>query len=117
MFSHLTDMARDAEELKDASPMAPEPDKYPWGLRITLDQDSLEKLGVDHSDWEVGAVFHLMALAKVTSISSHDGPNGQRCDVGLQITHLAGPENEEKEEEEGEEDEEPDLSQHGYHRY
>lgn len=119
MFGHLTDMARDGEELKEAAqPMVMEPDKYPYGLRISLTHHELEKLGVDHSDWEIGAVFHLMALAKVVSISSNENASGEDCCVGLQITHLAGPENEE-EEGEGEmmEDEEPDLSRHGYFRY
>lgn len=86
----LIDMARDGEDAM-ASPLMPEENKYPYGLQICLTQHELEKLGVDHSDWEVGATFHLHALAKVTSLSENETENnGKTCDVRLQITHLAG---------------------------
>lgn len=118
----FVDMAKsltDAE--KEASSMMPLADvnKYPYGLCISLSQHELDKLNVDHSDWEVGAVFHLHALAKVSSISSNETESGEHCNVSLQITHLAG-ESEDAENENAEEDEmeeEPSLKKHGYLRY
>ena len=110
----MIDMARSPEEAKDAMPMAAaigDTPKYPWGLSISLTQDELEKLDVDHSDWEVGNVFHLHAFAKVTSISENETENGKCCRVELQITHLAGIESED---EENEEYERPKLS--GLHK-
>ena len=114
----LKDMARDEED-KEVSPLvAGEMDKYPYGLRICLTHEELEKLGADHSDWEIGDTFHLHAFAKVVSISEHETDSGKNCSISLQITHLAGPENEDEEDaEEEDEDGDPDLKKHGYLRY
>lgn len=115
MKNGLTDMAKSPDKaMETATPVSVgEQDKYPWGLRISLTHDELEKLGVDKADWEVGDTFHLQAFAKITSISENQKESGETdCCVSLQITHLAGPENEE---EEGE-DSEDDLAEHGYRR-
>lgn len=123
MLGHLTDMARSDEEIKEDAPLAVEPNKYPYGLHISLSKDELAKLGADPDSFELHGVYHIQALVKVDSISSHESSNGENCTVGMQITHLAMPESEDAEgEEEGEEpeegeSEEPDLSQHGYLRY
>ena len=119
MFGHLTDMARTEEDLKGSDrsvPISVDEDRYPWGLRISLTQDELTKLGVDTSDWEIGGVFHIHALVKVVSKSEDATVHGERCNVGLQITHLAGIESEDEEDEE-EEKSEPSLEKHGYLRY
>lgn len=118
MANGLIDMAR-SESAQDATPLMPQENKYPYGLQICLTHEELEKLGVDHSDWEVGATFHLHALAKVTSISENETEsNGKSCDVRLQITHLQGEsEDEENEESDEHEDGEPSLEKHGYLRY
>lgn len=115
MKTGLTDMAKSPEKaMETATPVSVgEQDKYPWGLRITLTHEELEKLGVDKSDWEVGDTFHLQAFAKITGISENQKEGGESdCCVSLQITHLAGPENEEEEGEESEDD----LEEHGYSR-
>lgn len=118
MLNGLTDMAKTEDESeKDTSPLMQD-NKYPYGLRICLTQDELEKLGVDHSDWEIGATFHLHAFAKVTSISENEVAGGEKtCSVSLQITHLAGESEDAEDEEEEEEDDEPSLEKHGYLRY
>lgn len=116
MLNGMIDMAKTEKEVAmDVSPLSSgDVDKYPYGLRISLSQDELEKLGVDHSDWEVGATFHLHAFAKVTSISANETENGMNCNVSLQITHLAG---ESEDEENEEESDEMPLEKHGYLRY
>lgn len=117
----MTDMSLDEEDKKEmgatAMPMASDPNtpRYPWGLSIRLTHHEIEKLGLDYSDWEVGDIFHLHALAKVTSISEHETEGGKNCCVELQITHLAGEsedmENEEEEEGESSEEEAPEEKQ------
>ena len=109
-------MAKSEEEISTQnSPLATsDADKYPYGLRITLGSDELEKLNVDHSDWSVGETFHLHAFAKVTSISSNETEGGEkRCCVTLQITHLAG-ESEDEEDEEYDDYDQEDIP--GYRR-
>lgn len=77
----------------------PNQPRYPYGLSISLEKDSLEKLDVDTSDWKVGDVFHLHALAKLTRISQNENEHGEDCSVGLQITHLAGESEDEENQE------------------
>lgn len=106
----MTDMALSPAEAQEKfQPVNPnEMPKYPWGLSLRLSQDELDKLNVDHGDWEVGDIFHLHALGRITSISSNETEGGEKCNVEIQITHLAGEsEDAENEEEEPEHEEEP----------
>ncbi len=106
MVGGLIDMARSESEQTEAMPLAKE-DKYPYGLRINLGTEELERLGVDHSDWEIGDVFPLDILAKVVSKSANETEGGHaNCNISLQITHI-GAEEEEPEEEQP-------LKKHGY---
>lgn len=107
----MIDMAKSADDEKE-SPLLPD-NKYPWGLRITLTHEELEKLDVDHSDWNIGETFHIHAFAKVVSKSSNETEGGDaNCSVTLQLTHLSG------ESEDAENDDNaPDLKPHGYLRY
>ena len=113
MHDGLIDMQRETKPEEMASPLSMSDNKYPYGLRINLTQEELEKLDVDHSDWKVGETFHLHAFAKVVSISQDEREGGEKCcNVGLQITHLQG----EDEDSEGHEEEEEPLAKHGYHK-
>lgn len=111
----FTDMALDDEDRKEmgftTTPGIASSDnmpKYPWGLSIRLTQHEIEKLGIDKDDWEVGDVFHLHALAKVTSISEHETEGSKNCCVELQITHLAGESEDAENEEADDQEEKPD---------
>jgi hypothetical protein len=93
-------MALSKEEAQESQPSTlaePELPKYAYGLRLELDDDALEKLGIT----ELPAVGEtLMITAKVevigTSTNERQGGDEESC-VSLQITHLAiGDENEPK---------------------
>lgn len=103
----LIDMAETPEEsqsgpvvLSGVGPMAmPVKDnrpRYPYGLEITLNEDSLEKLGMKDNPPQVGEVLHAMVLMKVTSYSEHENENNSDCCVRAQIVQM-GVENESKE--------------------
>lgn len=67
--------------------------KYPYGLCLSLDDDTLKKLGLDGELPEVGEVIHFMAMARVTSASENerettDGATEKCCRVELQITDM-----------------------------
>lgn len=47
-------------------------DKFPWELRITLDSESIDKLGLNVADIKVGTVMRIEAKAKVTEVRSID---------------------------------------------
>ncbi|WP_076738223.1 capsid staple protein [Cronobacter sakazakii] len=66
-------------------------DEYPWGLRISLDNETIKRLGIDARMMpSVGDVISIAGMAKVVSVSTHssDGDE-QRSSIDLQVTDLA----------------------------
>lgn len=59
---------------------------YPYGLEVRLDNDALEKLGIELP--EVGTEMLLIAKVKVTGASSNESENGKNRSVSLQITDM-----------------------------
>lgn len=102
MLPKMVDMEKTPEQMmKDASPFSiGSQSKYPYGLSICLGHEELEKLGLD-TDCEVGDFIHLFCLAKVTSVSTSDTGEGEKCRIELQITHM-GCESEDEENKEEE---------------
>ena len=84
----LTNMARTKKESKKEETSEYIEDKYPWGLSINLDQDSLEKLGIKDLP-AVGESIKLEAKVDVVEISECDSANGgTKRSMSLQITDL-----------------------------
>lgn len=83
----------DADKVDFSMPIAGTADKdipqYPWGLRITLTERDLEKLGIDIKDMFVGGVVHGHFLARITCQSVSDGPNGACERSEMQIEDLS----------------------------
>jgi hypothetical protein len=104
MFAKMTNMARTPAEAKAevekysgamASPVASVP-TYPYGLCISLDEETMAKLGMNAEMPAVGEVMQFTAMAKVTSasMSEHersDGTKEQCCRVEMQITDMGVP--------------------------
>lgn len=62
---------------------------YPYGLRIDLDSDALEKLGIGMLP-DVGTVLYLDAKVEVCNINVYDSQDGgARKSMGLQITDMS----------------------------
>lgn len=60
-------------------------DDYPWGLHITLNGDSLKKLGTDLP--AVGDMMNIGGVAKVVSVSTRESEGGEsHSHIELQIT-------------------------------
>ena len=78
------------EKTEQALGYMPEPDgpEYPRGLTISLDDDSLEKLGVTDLP-SAGSSLTITAKCTVTStsVNSREGGDSER-NVGLQITDM-----------------------------
>lgn len=105
MFAKMISMARTPAEAKKevdkydmpatVSPVASVP-TYPYGLCISLDEETLGKLGMDGELPAVGEVMQFTAMAKVTSASQSehersDGSKEQCCRIELQITDMGVP--------------------------
>lgn len=84
------------EETKLTEPMQTDSyEKYPYGLRFTLNDEDLNKLGIDINDYDVNSEVKIDAKAIITQVSSrqsnNDGSNKISFDNSLefQITDLS----------------------------
>jgi len=89
----LKSMALSAKESKamtePASPSANDGPRYPWGLQLRLDNESIEKLGLAGLP-DTGATLMVHARAIVTETSERDSQDGgKRRTLEIQITDLA----------------------------
>lgn len=86
----LINMENTPQEAKAQVGLTPESDapKYPWGLEISLNDDSLDKLGIETLP-AVGTAVTIVAKATVSSTSERatesDGACASMC---LQITEM-----------------------------
>lgn len=89
MKESLINMQQTAEEAKEyTEPKASDAPKYPWGLCITLNDDSLEKLGVDTLP-AVDTVVTIVAKAQVSRTSEYQTQGGEnQRSIDLQITDM-----------------------------
>lgn len=91
MATKLVSMKQNASDRQESLATAPgEKDSgpvYPYGLSITLDNEALEKLGLDVSDLTVGESKLLIAKVEITAISSNQYKGGdENQSASLQIT-------------------------------
>lgn len=87
----LVDMKMSPADMKaDAVPMASgERDPYPYGLVLQLDTDEIDKLGIADLP-EIGQEYHIMAVGKVTRVSSSasEGQDEESRGISVQITMM-----------------------------
>lgn len=62
-------------------------ERYPYGLRLDLNNDTLDKLGIDKLP-AVGAVITFEAKAKVVGSRQSATEGSENRSIELQITHL-----------------------------
>ncbi|MCK5604860.1 hypothetical protein KAR91_23420 [Candidatus Pacearchaeota archaeon] len=89
MPENLTDMKRTKAEKKEGSETACCPgdqEDYPYGLRIHLNTEEIEKLGISLP--EVGSTMVLIANAKVVSVRESADENGNDRNIEFQITEM-----------------------------
>lgn len=65
-----------------------EPPEYPCGLCITLNEDSISKLGLSDLPG-IGEKINIKAMCEVTSVSQYDSKGGKKeRTLSLQITDM-----------------------------
>jgi hypothetical protein len=58
--------------------------KYPWGLSLSLETETLNKLGMTIKDFEIGSMVPISVMARVTSLSMNEREDGDKSScVGL----------------------------------
>jgi len=77
-----------ANKIQDI-PSTGEREKYPYGLEITLETESLNKLGISLLDYKIGGEVNIVAKGKVERISQSEELGRDRKTMGIQITHLS----------------------------
>lgn len=90
----LHDMKRTKEEKKErrpdeAEPISPDVEEYPYGLNINLEKESMEKLGLDVDDFNLGSKVDIVCLARVDSLHESSNKHNSSSSVNLQITKMA----------------------------
>lgn len=90
----LVSMKKSKSEVKKeksggcCSPLGYDSDAYPYGLRLDLSDESLDKLGLDDLP-KVGKTVKIVAQAEVQSASESTSSSGKsHRSVGLQITKM-----------------------------
>ena len=86
----LVSMKREpSENTPTPATSSPSEEEYPYGLRIRLENDDLEKLGIANLP-DVGTSMKIHADATVQSVSSNQtkGDEGSKKCVELQITGM-----------------------------
>ena len=76
-----------AEKKKEEPALAMEQPNYPYGLKINLDKDAIEKLGIELP--AVGENLQLHAMVTVTDVHASESETGKYASCSLQITDLA----------------------------
>lgn len=84
----MIDLKLSKRERKDITEPSMDAPEYPWGLNLTLDEEVLEKLGLDVGDFKVGEELPLVGVVKVTSISQHQSDGSASTSVGLTLVKV-----------------------------
>lgn len=90
--SNMVDMKYSPDEQQEEageviSPTGSNLPDYPWGTCIDLDDVSLKKLSIDSLP-DVGDEYHIVAMGKVTRLSSSADENESENRMTIQITML-----------------------------
>lgn len=84
----LIDMKRTVESEKSTMLAQETRDEYPWGLRISLDGETMAKLGMTELP-KIDAEFKLVALVCAVSVSQSERVDGEpHRSVELQIEQM-----------------------------
>lgn len=84
----LVSMKRSPAEAKEAATPADTAPEYPYGLRLRLEDEELQKLGLTTLP-DVGTSLVLTARVEVCGTSAYDSESGKHRSVELQLTDLA----------------------------
>ena len=79
---------KERKSTSDAPVEIGEREKYPWGLRISLETAELKKLGLNPQEFKIGAKMIIDAEATISNISLDQNDDGNRKSMSLQIVKM-----------------------------
>lgn len=80
---------KESKLVDECVPKSDSDDRYPWGLRLDLNKNSLDTLGLDITDVNIGDEVRLTAKADVIAVRQNKNEYGDDGNLELQITHLS----------------------------
>ena len=63
-------------------------DPYPYGLRITLNKEELEKLNIDVNKFDIGQRINIMAEAEVVNLQTSPNKKSGDQSIGFQLVKM-----------------------------
>lgn len=84
---HSMKEERPKKKSKELS-VASEGSEYPWGLRLTLNEETLKKLKMKADDFEYDGIYLLAAKVCVVGVSGNETASGKHTTIELQITDM-----------------------------
>lgn len=92
-MSHLTDMKLPKRKKNSHAEVAcdsPDEPRYPYGLEINLDNDALDRLGLELP--EAGERFIVLGVGPVTQVRQSDNKRGKDRSLTIQLQKIeVGP--------------------------
>lgn len=86
----LRDMIRKKKSTSGSKPVPniDDDEKYPYGLRITLEKEDIGKLGIDIAKFGINDKVSITAVAKIESIRQNKTQRGEDQCLDLQIIKM-----------------------------
>jgi len=81
----LTSLKRKPKKAEKIDAPEPMQDLYPWGLRITLEKEELDKLDLTVANFDIGDKVSIVAEAEVVSLRESANQKNKTKSVELQI--------------------------------
>ena len=91
-MAELKDMKMTKKETKEAMPVVEKEEgpRYPWGLEVNLDNDSLKKLEMGVDSYSVGDKLAITAQGCVRNLSSNQYQDGKKNEsMGIQLEKMS----------------------------
>lgn len=84
----LVSMKQTKSEIKETEQPITSSNQYPYGLEISLEKESIDKLDLNINDFSIGGKVDIVCTAEVTSLSQSASKKNENLSVRLQITDL-----------------------------
>ena len=89
MSDHLVDMKRSKKDRKSDEAVSSSHEKFPYGLSINLEDESLTKLGFKNLP-KVGTKVKVVAEGVVTSVNTHERSGGKPSrNIAIQLEKMS----------------------------
>lgn len=87
-MTKLIDMKRKMKELEETNKPISKKSHYPYGLKLSFEEEDLKKLGISITEMKIGDMINFVNSARITSISSNKSEDYSNNTLSLQIEKM-----------------------------